>query len=303
MQAEPDLQAHRQHVLAVLAAPTAAALDELMVRQQRLRQARAMASANAQFELRTGMEGAYPIGLSSEELERFSICVVGGAVRDRLLGCGPSPDLDCVVPAQRWDAFLAYVQSAGYRPRTVVRALACKLQDGPAAGREFVATRSDGYAVGGRLQHVEPVAMAGDPWRRDFTLQALYADPRSGALWDPFGAAGARQLQVILPGAMAEDPLRVVRLVRAQLTHSLPVEAQTEREARAVSSCAPLTSALEGFRLQAELDRAARAGVLGPLLRTLELWHWSGLRAADPIHDAVRARSATQWLRRAGLAA
>ena len=302
MLADAERQVHRDYVRNVLAEPEPGALQELVARQQQIRIKCATVLPSPRFAPRAGMDGPYAVGLSAQELEQYGVRVVGGAVRDRLLSSTHSPDLDCVVAAEHWDAFLDHAQRAGYRPRVVPRAMACKLQAGPATGREFVATRSDCYAAAGRLLHAVAAPLTADPWRRDFTLQALYADPGSGDLWDPFGACERRQLELILPGALVEDPLRVLRLVRAQLTHDLPVEPDTEHEARAVARCTTLCATLESFRVQAELDRAARAGVLGPMLRTLEQWGWPGMRAADPAHDRLRMRSATQWMRRASLA-
>ena len=297
-----DLEAHRQLVMEWLGTHRTQEWDLLLARQQQLRVALAHSLEPPRFMAFTDLAGAYDIGLPLELLERYQIRVVGGAVRDRLLGVSQSPDIDCVVPAEFWQDFLDHVDACGYRPRISAHALACKLQQGPATGREFVATRSDSYLPGGRLKQAAPAPLASDPWRRDFTIQALYADPRSGELWDPFAAAAQPCLRAVMPGTLTEDPLRVVRLVRAHVTHGLQIDEPTKLEAQAVAS-SELALWVESHRVRAELDRAARCGVLGGLLRTLARWHWPRIVEPDPSHDRLTARSATQWLRRAGLPA
>lgn len=300
MLADLRIAAHRAQVQAALADATESAFTGLLQQQAGLRNALAETLPPPVYQPLAWTSGSYPLGLPETIVAQYGIHVVGGAVRDRLLGRTQSPDIDCVVPAQHWDAFLHYAQVAGHRPRIVPLALGCKLQAGPAAGREFVCTRRDSYVLGGQLRLAEPATLRADPWRRDFTLQALYAEPSSGDVWDPFGACTTPELRAILPGALVEDPLRVVRLLRAYVTHGLPMDPDTESEARAVAACHLLSARVAPHRTLAEFDRAARTGVLGSVLRHLANWQWPGAVAPDHRYDGHVARSATQWLRQVG---
>ncbi|MBL8446591.1 MAG: multifunctional CCA addition/repair protein [Zoogloeaceae bacterium] len=140
----------------------------------------------------------------------MEIYVVGGAVRDELLGL-PVQDQDYVVVGATPDDMLA----RGYRP--VGRDFPVFLH--PVTQAEYALARTErktgpGYA--GFAFHADPtVTLEQDLLRRDLTINAM-ARGRDGRLIDPYG--GQRDLErrtlrhVSL--AFAEDPVRILRVAR-----------------------------------------------------------------------------------------
>jgi poly(A) polymerase len=148
--------------------------------------------------------------------------VVGGAVRDELLG-RPSEDLDVAVAAD---------------PRTAARALA-RHAGGIAfeLSGEFGAWR---VLAGDRSWHVDVAALQGgsieaDLAQRDFTVNAMALPLGGGELLDPHGGRAdldARLLRMVSPAAFDDDPLRTLRLARFACEVGLEPEAATEAAAR-----------------------------------------------------------------------
>ena len=136
--------------------------------------------------------------------------LVGGAVRDRLLGLTPG-DRDHVVVGQTPDAMLA----AGFKP--VGRDFPVFLH--PQTGEEHALARTERKSARGHRGFVvdaDPsVTLEEDLGRRDFTINAI-AQHAEGALVDPYGGVrdlAARVLRHVGP-AFVEDPLRVLRAAR-----------------------------------------------------------------------------------------
>jgi tRNA nucleotidyltransferase (CCA-adding enzyme) len=136
--------------------------------------------------------------------------LVGGAVRDRLLGY-PSSERDWVVvggtPQQMIDA--------GFKP--VGRDFPVFLH--PETGEEYALARTErksGHGYHGFTFHASPtVTLEEDLARRDLTINAI-AQASDGRLIDPFGGRQdleRRLLRHVSP-AFAEDPLRILRIAR-----------------------------------------------------------------------------------------
>lgn len=136
--------------------------------------------------------------------------LVGGAVRDRLLGRTPG-DRDYVVVGATPEAML----KAGYKP--VGRDFPVFLH--PDTGEEYALARTErksGRGYRGFVVDADPsVSLEEDLGRRDFTINAIAQD-EDGGLVDPYGGARdleARVLRHVGP-AFVEDPLRVLRAAR-----------------------------------------------------------------------------------------
>jgi tRNA nucleotidyltransferase (CCA-adding enzyme) len=136
--------------------------------------------------------------------------MVGGAVRDRLLG-RPSSDIDWVVVGATPQQMLA----AGYVP--VGHDFPVFIH--PLTGEEHALARTErkvarGYA--GFSFHTDPgVTLEQDLARRDLTINAM-ALSDDGTLIDPHGGAADLQAGVLrhVSPAFVEDPVRVLRLAR-----------------------------------------------------------------------------------------
>ncbi|QQR73551.1 MAG: hypothetical protein IPJ17_19040 [Holophagales bacterium] len=190
--------------------------------------------------------------------EGVDVHLVGGAVRDALLGRDPH-DLDLVVSA------------GGER---LARALASRLAARfvHLGGQRFSSFR---LVLGDRwidLWDREGAALATDLARRDLTLDAM-ALPASGPLElvDPLGGLDdlrARRLRATTPEAFQADPLRVLRLcrLRGELA-GFAVENATLALARAA---AVGLTAVAAERLRDELERLLDAPYAPLALETLE---------------------------------
>ncbi len=136
--------------------------------------------------------------------------VVGGAVRDRLLGL-PVQDRDHVVIG----ATPEQMQVLGFRP--VGKDFPVFLH--PKTSEEYALARTErktapGYK--GFLFHAAPdVTLEEDLVRRDLTINAI-AETEDGTLIDPFGGQHDLEARVFrhVSDAFAEDPVRILRLAR-----------------------------------------------------------------------------------------
>ena len=202
--------------------------------------------------------------------------LVGGAVRDRLLGRAcPEPDLDLVVDGDPGAAARAVARAAG--------GAACfALSEQFGAWRVVARDRSWQADV----QALRGGSLAADLARRDFTVNAIAEPIGGGAAIDPLGGladAEAGTLRAAGPSAFADDPLRVLRLARMALELDLEPEASTlalaRRHAGELTSCA-------GERVFAELRRILASALA---TRGMELTSDLGATAAVlPELDALR---------------
>jgi tRNA nucleotidyltransferase (CCA-adding enzyme) len=138
------------------------------------------------------------------------IYVVGGAVRDRLLGLPPG-DRDYVVVGGSPDDMIA----AGYQP--VGKDFPVFLH--PQTHEEYALARTErktGHGYHGFSCYAAPdVTLEEDLARRDLTINAM-AEDAAGAVIDPYGGQQDLQAQVFrhVSDAFAEDPVRILRLAR-----------------------------------------------------------------------------------------
>lgn len=140
----------------------------------------------------------------------MKVYLVGGAVRDRLLGLAPG-DRDWVVVGETQ----ASMEAAGFKP--VGRDFPVLLH--PDTGEEHALARTErksGRGYRGFVVDADPsVSLEEDLDRRDFTINAI-AEDAHGGLVDPYGGVSdieARVLRHVGP-AFVEDPLRVLRAAR-----------------------------------------------------------------------------------------
>jgi tRNA nucleotidyltransferase (CCA-adding enzyme) len=136
--------------------------------------------------------------------------IVGGAVRDRLLG-EPVNDRDWVVVGARPQDLL----DAGYLP--VGKDFPVFLH--PDTREEYALARTErktGPGYKGFAFHAAPdVTLEQDLRRRDLTINAIAQD-EDGTLVDPYGGRRDLEARVLrhVSEAFAEDPVRILRLAR-----------------------------------------------------------------------------------------
>ncbi|MEL0169899.1 MAG: multifunctional CCA addition/repair protein [Pseudomonadaceae bacterium] len=140
----------------------------------------------------------------------YSTYLVGGAVRDHLLGL-PVFDRDWVVVG----ATPELLQQEGFRP--VGQDFPVFLH--PTSGEEYALARTErksGVGYGGFVFHTSPdVTLEEDLIRRDLTVNAM-AQAADGQIIDPYGGQQDLQAKILrhVSPAFAEDPLRVLRVAR-----------------------------------------------------------------------------------------
>ncbi|RYZ73583.1 MAG: multifunctional CCA addition/repair protein [Lysobacteraceae bacterium] len=193
--------------------------------------------------------------------------LVGGAVRDRLLGLAPG-DRDHVVVGATPEQMLAQ----GFKP--VGRDFPVFLH--PASAEEYALARTErksGRGYRGFVVDADPaVTLEEDLARRDFTINAIAEDP-DGRLFDPLGGVADLQARVLRHAgpAFAEDPLRVLRAARFMARFAglgFSVAPQTLQLMRGMVAAGELAE-LVPERVWQELSRALRYQAPAAFLRTL----------------------------------
>jgi tRNA nucleotidyltransferase (CCA-adding enzyme) len=140
----------------------------------------------------------------------MKIYLVGGAVRDKLLGL-PVQDRDHVVVGSTPDEMMAL----GYKP--VGADFPVFLH--PETKEEYALARTErksGHGYKGFKVYAAPdVTLEDDLKRRDLTINAM-AEDEQGKLVDPFGGAEDLRNGVLrhVSPAFAEDPVRILRVAR-----------------------------------------------------------------------------------------
>lgn len=145
--------------------------------------------------------------------------LVGGAVRDELLGLPPQADVDLVTtgPVEPLVDLLRPVSSISPVVYERFGTAMLRIADTPV---ELVRARKESYDGGSRKPQVEPATLLDDARRRDFTANALMRRLSDGELIDPTGQGmddlRAKTLRTPLDPVetFRDDPLRMLRAVR-----------------------------------------------------------------------------------------
>jgi putative nucleotidyltransferase with HDIG domain len=183
-----------------------------------------------------------PLELAREGLGGAPAWIVGGAVRDRLLG-RETTDVDIALAGDPETAARAVARVAGGTPFA--------LSDAFGAWR--VVGRGHAWHVD--LVRLRDDDLAADLAARDFTVNAMAEPLGGGELLDPHGGRAdldARRLRMVGPGAFADDPLRTLRAARIATELELAVDPRT---AEAVRERAPDLARVAAERVFAELKR------------------------------------------------
>ena len=166
-----------------------------------------------------------PLGAVRSALAGERAWLVGGAVRDRLLG-RPVDDLDVVLTGDPREAARAVKAAAGGAMF--------------ALSEQFGAWRvvGEGQAWHVDLLPLREVDLPADLSARDLTINAIAEDLAGGEIVDPFG--GRRDLadgvlRMVGPSSVSADPLRVARLARLGAELRFEIDDATLSAAREVA--------------------------------------------------------------------
>jgi len=221
------------------------------------------------------------LDLVREVLAGGDVYLVGGAVRDELLG-RELVDLDIVCSDPKKAARL-FAKESGGAP--------FPLSERHGAWRVTF--------VGGECVDFTPLrgTLAEDLMLRDFTVNAIAEPLAGGEVVDPFDGRrdlSERRLRVVSERVFDDDPLRLLRAVRFEQELGLRLDQKSEELVR---SHAELASAPAGERILAELEKLAwlgyerldELGLLAPLGGSLALVG----RVDRKLVDSPRLRLAT----------
>jgi poly(A) polymerase len=180
---------------------------------------------------------------------------VGGAVRDALLG-KPVKDIDAATPLAP-NVVIDRLASARIRcvPTGIDHGtVTAVLPDGPV---EITTLRKDVSTDGRRATVAFSDDWQEDAARRDFTINALYADPVSLQLFDWFGGLDdLEEGRVRFVGdprrRIREDHLRILRYYRFQARFGATLDAEAEQACRELS---PMLKGLSRERIGSELQQ------------------------------------------------
>jgi poly(A) polymerase len=216
-----------------------------------------------------------------------SLWLVGGAVRDELLGRPEPNDWDIVTELSSGElAKLLFEKGLSAVPPVTYARFGTALVRVYGADIELATARRESYAPESRKPEVEPASLQEDAYRRDFTVNALLRNLHSGELADPLGKGlsdlRAKVLRTPLDpkDTFRDDPLRMLRAVRFVWTLGFrPAEGlyeaiRAERERLGIISAERIRDELVKLLRLAEADRALEdlraTGLLGVFAPELE---------------------------------
>ena len=201
----------------------------------------------------------------------FAIYVVGGAVRNALLGL-PGSDVDMSTNALP-DQVTALAAEAGFKvvPTGIDHGTVTVISEGTPF--EVTTFRRDVETDGRRAVVAFSDRIEDDARRRDFTMNALYAD-LSGKVIDPLGGLPdllARRVRFIEdPDArIREDYLRILRFFRFSAWYSDPDQGFDPDTLDAIARNLPGLETLSAERVGQEMSKLLAAPDPAPALATM----------------------------------
>ena len=190
------------------------------------------------------------VGRIREASGELSVYLVGGAVRDLLLGRSRA-DVDVVVEGDATEV----ARRLGGEPVTHERfaTATARMEE---LEVDLATARTESYAHPGALPDVRPATLAEDLARRDFTFNAM-ALPLTGEpeLIDPHGGRADLErgvLRILHERSFVDDPTRALRAARYAARFGFEIEDQTEELARATD-----LGTVSEDRVEAELRKLA----------------------------------------------
>lgn len=220
------------------------------------------------------------------QAQRMPLYLVGGFVRDLLLG-KPTLDLDLVVEGDAITLGAALVRKLGgqLQPHRAFRTAVWTLPAGRGLPEsvDLISARRETYSSPGALPDVQLAAIYDDQYRRDFSINtlALRLDGTyAGQILDSWhGLADLRDgvLRVLHPGSFADDPTRILRLLRFAGRLGFRIAPATLAQMKANM---PLLELISGERIANELELALLEEDPGKALQLLR--RYGVLRAIQP---------------------
>lgn len=205
------------------------------------------------------LRGLLALAVATAEGLGVRLWLVGGVVRDLLLGRPLSRDVDFAVEGEVDALAAALAAVSGGRVTAAHAAFGTATVEAPGGLEpgpvviDLARTRAERYPRPAALPEVTPAPIEVDLGRRDFSVNAIAVRLgleggllRPGALLDPFGGQedlAARRLRLLHAYSLRDDPTRILRGIRLAARLGMAPEPGS----------------------QAQLDAALAAGYLGML--------------------------------------
>ena len=193
------------------------------------------------------------------------VYVVGGAVRDALLGKEPN-DFDLMCTGLSTDEMSRVLNALVKQKRgrsvdvTGKDFGVLRYKEGPYDEVEIALPRRERATGGGghkdfMVDADHTMTPEEDLYRRDFTINAMAVDLQTGQLVDPFHGLDdikTRTLRTLNTKSLADDPLRTLRALTAVAKHGVLPHADTEDQ---MIENGPGLMKLPNDRIKSELDK------------------------------------------------
>jgi len=163
----------------------------------------------------------------------YNLYLVGGQVRDLLIGLPLNKDLDILIDGDLEHFFAHLKDKLGYEYDYNNKFSTGFLHNEYGYSVDIASCREEKYHFPGSLPLVEKAELFSDLYRRDFTINTFVIDlhpQRKGILYDFFGAVydlKNRILDVLHNYSFRDDPLRILRGIRFQILKEFTLSAET----------------------------------------------------------------------------
>jgi tRNA nucleotidyltransferase (CCA-adding enzyme) len=179
--------------------------------------------------------------------------LVGGAVRDWLLGAPSIDDLDITIEGDAGFFATQLAAAHGGAVQTHARFNTARWMIN-GLSIDLTTARAERYAHPGALPTVEPAAIAVDLQRRDFSVNAIALRLSDNALLDPFDGQAdlrTRRLRALHAQSFVDDPTRMLRAARYATRLGFEPDAATLGW---IEAGLPHLRALSGERVKYDLE-------------------------------------------------
>lgn len=219
----------------------------------------------------------------------YKAYIVGGAVRDMLLGAGLL-DIDVTVVgdalrlADDLERFYGYrfIAHPSFKTVTLNAGLNCRI--------DIATARREVYPKPAALPEIFPSDLYDDLYRRDFTINAMAVSLEGCHLIDPFGGKNDLQsgtIRVMHNKSFMDDPTRILRGIRFETRYGFEMDNKTEELAKASVELG-YPGMLSAERICAEMEHVFREPRYTAILRRMEgLGLWKALFGAGKIPPSV----------------
>ncbi|MDE0300219.1 MAG: hypothetical protein OXN17_16410 [Candidatus Poribacteria bacterium] len=237
---------------------------------------------------------------------RLPICIVGGFVRDLLLG-SENLDLDIVVEGDAISFTQKLGENWGWEVQAHRRFGTATLIQPSRARIDFASARSETYERPGALPLVSPGTMEEDLRRRDFSINALAVRlnaKRFGELVDCCdGVKDLRsgRVRALHSKSFIDDPTRIFRAVRYEGRYGFQIESEDRtRICEAIEQ--DVLDLISGERIRNEINRILAEDAVPRMIQRLRQFqvfraiHPEWVVTQDFDSDWVAVQDAIDWV-------